>query len=81
MVWRKVTNSQAKNDAHVNNNTAPLVTNGPVRATWLPGDRFWYRNQGVNGAEFILVDAAKGTALVAYGWTMAEDLLKLGKRV
>jgi len=27
------------------------------------------------------VDAAKGSALVAYGWTMAEDLLKLGKRV
>ena len=26
------------------------------------------------------VDAAKGTALVAYGWTMAEDLLKLGSR-
>ena len=30
-------------------NTNPLVSNGPVRANWLPGDRFWYRNQGGNG--------------------------------
>ena len=28
----------------MNYNTTPLVSNGPVRATWLPGDRFWYRN-------------------------------------
>ena len=42
-------------------NTTPLVFNGPVRANWLPGDRFWYRNSSPNGAEFVLVDAAKGT--------------------
>ncbi len=40
-------------------NTNPLVSNGAVQANWLPGDRFWYRNQGVNGPEFILVDASK----------------------
>ena len=28
-------------------NTKPLVSNGAVQANWLPGDRFWYRNQGV----------------------------------
>src|SRR6478609_10192011 len=50
-------------------NTNPLVSNGPVRATWLPGDRFWYRNQGVNGAEFILVDAVKGTKGPAFNHT------------
>jgi hypothetical protein len=29
---------------------------------------------------FTGVDLAKGAALVVYGWSMAEDLLKLGKR-
>jgi dipeptidyl aminopeptidase/acylaminoacyl peptidase len=47
-------------------NTNPLVSNGAVRVTWLPGDRFWYRNQGANGPEFILVDAAKGTKAAAF---------------
>ncbi len=41
-------------------NTNPLVSNGAVQANWLPGDRFWYRNQGPNGPEFILVDATQG---------------------
>ena len=43
----------------LNYNTNPLVTNGAVRANWMPGDRFWYRNQTATGSEFILVDAAK----------------------
>ncbi|HYB94042.1 MAG TPA: DPP IV N-terminal domain-containing protein [Vicinamibacterales bacterium] len=47
-------------------NTTPLVANGPVRATWLPGDRFWYRNQGLDGSEFFLVDAAKATKTPAF---------------
>ena len=47
-------------------NTNPLVSNGPVRATWLPGDRFWYRNQDANGTQFILVEAAKGTKAPAF---------------
>lgn len=29
---------------------------------------------------FRAVDAAKGDAMVVYGWTMAEDLVKLGQR-
>jgi len=34
-------------------NTTPLVSNGPVRATWIAGgDRFWYRNQDANGTQF-----------------------------
>jgi dipeptidyl-peptidase-4 len=47
-------------------NTNPLVSNGAVQANWLPGDRFWYRNQGANGAEFFLVDAARGTKAPAF---------------
>ena len=34
----------------------PLVSNGAVRPHWLSGDRFWYRNQIAQGAEYILVD-------------------------
>src|SRR5687767_15608715 len=45
----------------LNYNVNPLVTSGPVRANWLPGDRFWYRNQTARGFEFFLVDAAKAT--------------------
>ena len=29
---------------------------------------------------FAVVDPAAGDAMVAYGWTMAEDLVKLGQR-
>ena len=37
-----------------------------MRANWLPGDRFWYRNQTATGIEFILVDAAKATRAPAF---------------
>src|SRR6185436_13547297 len=47
-------------------NTNPLVSNGPVRATWLSGDRFWYRNTNATGSEFFLVDAVKGTKAPAF---------------
>ncbi|HEX8031717.1 MAG TPA: hypothetical protein VF491_24790, partial [Vicinamibacterales bacterium] len=64
-------------------NTTPLVSNGPVRATWLPGDRLWYRNQGVNGAEFVLVDAARGTKAPAFNHTAVAAALTtaMGKPV
>jgi dipeptidyl-peptidase-4 len=42
-------------------NTTPLVSNGAVRPTWLPGDRFWYRNQTAAGSEFVLVNASTGS--------------------
>jgi hypothetical protein len=29
---------------------------------------------------FDAVPVSKGGAMIVYGWTMAEDLLKLGKR-
>ena len=47
-------------------NTTPLVSNGAVRATWLPGDVFWYRNQAAAGSEFILVDAARAARAPAF---------------
>src|SRR2546422_459870 len=47
-------------------NTTPLVLN-TVRATWLAqGDRFWYRNLGAAGSEFVLLDAASGAREPAF---------------
>jgi dipeptidyl-peptidase 4 len=37
-----------------------------VRATWLPDDRFWYRDAGPDGIEFVLVDAATGARHPAF---------------
>jgi dipeptidyl-peptidase 4 len=45
--------------------TRPLVFHD-VRATWLPGDRFWYRDTGPNGIEFVMYDAARGTRQPAF---------------
>ncbi len=42
-------------------NTSPLVFGATVRANWLEGDRFWYRNKVSGGSEFVLVDAGRGT--------------------
>src|SRR5215472_8704216 len=47
-------------------NTAPLVYRSGVRPTWLPDERFWYRVTTSEGAEFILVDPAKGTRAPAF---------------
>jgi dienelactone hydrolase len=67
----------------MNYNTAPLVANGPVRATWLPGDRFWYRNTNATGSEFFLVDAVKGTKAPAFNHTAVATALTtaMGKPV
>src|SRR5688572_30740615 len=67
----------------LNYNTNPLVTNGAVRANWMPGDRFWYRNQTANGHEFILVDAAKATRLPAFDHAAVAKTLttSMGKPV
>src|SRR5579863_10713034 len=51
-------------------NTTSLVFQNSVRPTWLAPDqgvdRFWYRNTLSDGAEFILVDPARGTRLPAF---------------
>ena len=37
-------------------NVTPLALHVGVRAAWLAGDRFWYRNVVDGGTEFVLVD-------------------------
>ena len=46
--------------------TEPFIDNASVRPEWLPDGRFWYRNLGPNGSEFIVVDPAKGTHAAAF---------------
>ncbi|HQR35480.1 MAG TPA: DPP IV N-terminal domain-containing protein, partial [Blastocatellia bacterium] len=47
-------------------NTTPLVLRAGVRPTWLPDGRFWYRVTTETGAEFVLVDPARGTRSPAF---------------
>jgi dipeptidyl-peptidase 4 len=46
-------------------NTQPLVYHD-ARATWLPGDRFWYCDAGPEGSEFVVYDVARGTRQPAF---------------
>lgn len=39
---------------------------GAAGPTWLPGNRFWYRNTTPEGSEFVVVDAATGTRRPAF---------------
>jgi len=47
-------------------NTTPLVFHSGVRPSWISGERFYYRDTGPDGSEFILVDPAKGTRQPAF---------------
>ena len=46
-------------------NTRPLVYHD-VRAKWLEGERFWYRDASPKGFEFVIYDAAHGTRQPAF---------------
>jgi len=56
----------ARAERHLASNMNPLVLGGSVRPTWLEGDRFWYRNDMAEGAEFVLVDPARRTRARAF---------------
>lgn len=47
-------------------NASELVTDDAVRPRWMSGDRFWYRNRGANGYEFLVVDLATGARRPAF---------------
>jgi dipeptidyl-peptidase-4 len=47
-------------------NTNSLVFQNAVRPTWMADDRFWYRNTLADGAEFVLVDPARGSRVPAF---------------
>ena len=47
-------------------NTAPFVDGVNVQPNWLTDERFWFRNLTAKGAEFVMVDPAKGTRAPAF---------------
>lgn len=47
-------------------NTQQYIDHGSIKATWLPGDRFWYRDLNSSGSEFILVNPADGKPTPAF---------------
>jgi dipeptidyl aminopeptidase/acylaminoacyl peptidase len=46
--------------------TRSLVFGASVMPTWLPDDRFWYRNTVAGGTEYVLVDPARRTRARAF---------------
>ena len=58
--------------------TNSLVSGGFISPTWMAGDRFWYRGATPEGAEFRVVDPAKGTNQAAFNQArLAATLSKL----
>ena len=51
----------ARAERFLPSNTAPLTFRAAVRPTFLPDDRFWYRNATEHGTEFVLVTPSSRT--------------------
>jgi hypothetical protein len=47
-------------------NVQPLVTHSVERPVWLGDGRFWYRDAGPDGVNYVVVDPAKGTKGTAF---------------
>lgn len=47
-------------------NASELVIDDAVRPRWMTGDRFWFRNRGPAGYEFLVVDMATGARRPAF---------------
>ncbi len=60
-------------------NTQTLVSGGSIRATWLPDDRFFYRNTTATGSEWLLVNPARKTSTPLFKTAaVAQALTKAG---
>jgi dipeptidyl-peptidase 4 len=55
--------------------TAPLVSGVAGQATWLDDARFWYRTTTASGAQFLMIDAARGTRNAAFDHTRLASAL------
>ncbi|MBN2207475.1 MAG: hypothetical protein JW742_08730, partial [Candidatus Aminicenantes bacterium] len=57
----------ARAEKFLSYNLSSLVFRASVRPTWLPDERFWYRNALPDkGSEFILVDPKRGRRVPAF---------------
>ena len=57
-------------------NVQETLWNDAVRPRWLPGDRFWYRNRGAKGWEFLVVEMATGAKRPAILLEQPRPLLR-----
>ncbi|MEO2004641.1 MAG: DPP IV N-terminal domain-containing protein, partial [Candidatus Poribacteria bacterium] len=66
----------ARAESLLGQNTRPLVFGTSVSPNWMEGDRFWYRNPVPGGAEFVLVDPARGTRERAFDHQAVANALE-----
>jgi len=57
-------------------NVQPLASSGVVRAKWLDDGRFWYREIGADGWNFVLVDPGTKTKALAFDHAKVAAALK-----
>ncbi len=57
-------------------NVNPLVYHAVEEPTWMADGRVWYRDEGVQGASYILIDPAKGTKGRAFDQAKMANGLK-----
>ncbi|MGI8546634.1 MAG: DPP IV N-terminal domain-containing protein [Gemmatimonadaceae bacterium] len=63
-------------------NVNPLVVGGTVIATWLPDERFYYKNTTATGSEWLLVDPAKRSRVALFNASaVAQALTRAGAGV
>ncbi len=58
-------------------NANELVIDDAVRPRWMTGDRFWFRNRGTGGYEFLVVDMATGAKRAAFDHARLASALSL----
>lgn len=58
-------------------NAQELVIDDAIRPRWMAGDRFWYRNRGEKGWEFLVVDMATGVKRPAFDHARLASALSL----
>lgn len=58
-------------------NANELVIDDAVRPRWMAGERFWYRNRGERGYEFLVVDLASGAKRAAFDHARLASALSL----
>jgi dipeptidyl-peptidase-4 len=70
------------------NNARSLVSGDQVRARWLAGDRFWFRNNMGSGAEFVVIDPTARSrrplfdhARLASALSIAADTAYIGEKL
>jgi len=60
------TEDYARAEKFMDYNVNPLVLHTVEHVKFMADGRFWYRDRGANGAEFVVVDPVRGTKIAAF---------------